>query len=307
MRWLTGAAVLLIALLVSGCLTPLREEPPRPPLAPLSAPSVPLVGVFAPGGKDSWSGVAEFTTATGIRPQVVVAYSAWNDPFRTDFAETARSHGAYLLVKMEPRKVPLASIIAGKSDKYLRSYADDVRSFGYPVLISFGHEMNGTWYSWGAGRESPATFAAAWRHVVGVFRAAGAANATWVWTVNVTNVKANSLRQWWPGAAWVNWVGVDGYYFFSADTFNSVFGRTLAQIRTFSSAPVLIAETAVGVTPNRNSQIAGLLAGVSAARLAGLVWFDEAQHSGVYHQNWRLEDDSSALEAFTEAVRTYIG
>jgi hypothetical protein len=166
--------------------------------------------------------------------------------------------------------------------------------------------MNGTWYSWGDGHASPAAFVAAWRHVVGVFRAAGAANVTWLWTVNSIRGASSKLAQWWPGAAWVDWTGIDGYYFRATDTFGSVFGSTIAVIRTFSSAPLLIAETAVGTTPNRETQIDGLFAGVRAERLTGVVWFDQAQHAGLYHQDWRLEDDPSALAAFTAAVAAHL-
>ena len=175
------------------------------------------------------------------------------------------------------------------------------------MILSFGHEMNGDWYSWGYGRTPAATFVAAWRHVVQVFRAAGAANVTWLWAVNSVNGASGALRQWWPGGAWVDWTGVDGYYFRATDTFDSVFGATIAKIRAFSSAPLLIAETAVGTTTNRESQIDALIAGVSKERLAGVVWFDEAQHAGTYHQNWRLEDDAQASAAFTSAVATYLG
>ena len=201
----------------------------------------------------------------------------------------------------------LASIAAGRSDAYLRSYADAVIAFGHPVILSFAHEMNGTWYSWGDGHTSPATFVAAWRHVVQVFRAAGAANVTWLWTVNSINGASSALRQWWPGAAWVNWTGIDGYYFRPTDTFGSVFGTTIAAIRVISSAPLLIAETAVGTTTDRETQIGALFAGVRAERLAGVVWFDKAQHAGLYHQDWRLEDDADALAAFSAAVAADLG
>jgi hypothetical protein len=75
-----------------------------------------------------------------------------------------------VLVQLQPNGVTLASIAAGHSDDYLRSYADAVIAFGHPVILSFGHEMNGSWYSWGYGRASPATFVAAWRHIVRLFR-----------------------------------------------------------------------------------------------------------------------------------------
>jgi Glycosyl hydrolase family 26 len=240
-------------------------------------------------------------------PTIFVYYSPWNEPFSTSFAQTAWDHDAHVLVQLQPNGVTLASIAAGGSDTYLRSFADAVVAFGHPVILSFGHEMNGTWYSWGYGHASPAMFVAAWRHVVRVFRAAGAANVTWLWTVNSIQGASSSLSQWWPGAAWVNWTGIAGYYVQATDTFGSVFGSTIADIRTFSSAPLLISETAVGTTTDRESQIDALFAGVRAERLAGVVWFDAAQHAGLYHQDWRLEDDPYALAAFTAAVATYLG
>ena len=305
MRRLKVAAVAATVLLAAtGCLTPLTSQQP---LTPVPTPASPLVGVYEPGAPSTWSGITEFTGATGIKPRIVEYYSSWNEPFSTSFAQAAWHHDAYVLVQLQPSGVSLASIAAGGSDAYLRSYADAVVAFGHPVILSFGHEMNGNWYSWGDGHTPPATFVAAWQHIVRVFRAAGAANATWLWAVNSIEGAASSLSQWWPGAAWVNWTGIDGYYFRATDTFGSVFGSTITDIRTFSSAPLLIAETAVGTTSDRESQIDGLFAGVRAERLAGVVWFDEAQHAGLYHQDWRLEDDPDALSAFTAAVATYLG
>ena len=304
-RRLTVAAVVAtVVLAVTGCLTPLtsRQGP-----APVPAPASPLVGVYEPGAPGSWSQITQFTDATGVKPRIVSYYSSWRAPFSTSFAQAAWGHDAYVLVQLEPKGVPLASIAAGGSDAYLRSYADAVLAFGHPVILSFGHEMNGTWYPWGDGHTPASTFVAAWRHIVRVFRAAGAANVTWLWTVNSIEGAASSLSQWWPGAAWVNWTGIDGYYYQATDSFGSVFGSTIADIRTFSSAPVLIAETAVGTTADRESQIDALFAGVRAEPLAGVVWFDEAQHAGVYHQDWRLEDDPDALAAFTAAAETHLG
>jgi Glycosyl hydrolase family 26 len=302
-RVMVAAMVATILVAATGCLTPLTSQQP---LTPVPVPASPLVGVYEPGVPGSWSKITEFTVATSVEPRIVVYYSPWNDPFSTSFAQTAWDHHSYVLVQLQPNGVTLASIAAGGSDGYLRSYADAVVAFGHPVILSFGHEMNGTWYSWGYGHASPATFVAAWRHVVRVFRAEGAANVTWLWTVNSVKGASSDLSQWWPGAAWVDWTGVDGYYFRATDTFDSVFGSSIADIRAISSAPLLIAETAVGTTADRDSQISALVAGVSAARLAGVVWFDAAQHAGIYHQDWRLEDDPSARAAFTAAAATYL-
>jgi mannan endo-1,4-beta-mannosidase len=249
--------------------------------------------------------VAAYAKATGTDPRLVLDYEGWYQPFPAKGAATAYSRGAELLIQFQSGHIPLAQIAAGKYDAHLKAYAEAVKAFGHPVALSFDHEMNGRWYYWGDGHTAPAAYIAAWRHVLDVFRAAGAANVTWTWTVNSTNVAWDSLRQWWPGAAYVNWVGIDGYYYSRAGTFASVFGSTVTQIRTFTGTPVLIAETAVGTTADRDAQITGLFAGVKADHLLGLVWFDEAQDKGVYHQDWRLEDNAPALAAFRAAAKEY--
>ena len=74
--------------------------------------------------------------------------------------------------------------------------------------------MNGAWYSWGYTHTSPATFVAAWRHIVDIFRAHGARNVTWLWTVNIIrrHGKIPNPAPWWPGKSYVTSVGIDAYY-----------------------------------------------------------------------------------------------
>lgn len=311
------ASVVVAVLLAStGCLSPLASPHakklvpaqivPSRPLTPVPTPASPLVGVYEPAAPNGWSQIAQFADATQVHPKIVAYYSSWNSPFNSSFARAAWQHHAFALVQLQPNDVTLTSIANGGSDAYLRSYARDVVAFGHPVILSFGHEMNGDWYSWGYGHASPAAFVAAWRHIVRLFRAAGAGNVTWLWTVNSVGGASSALRQWWPGSAWVNWTGIDGYFYGPADTFDSVLGSTIADIRAISDAPLLIAETAVGTTTDRESQIDGLLAGIHDEHLAGVIWFDVAQHDGLYHQNWRLEDDPAALAAFTKAVAAHM-
>ena len=306
-----AGAVVIAGVLLAACSSSAARAS-RPPAAAPAAHSTaaatitaagPLLGVYEPDAPVAWDQQAAFGSATGVTTRIAVYYSGWFEKFRASFAQLAWRHGSYVLVQIEPESVTLASITAGRWDSYLRSYALAVRAFGHPVILSFGHEMNGTWYPWGEGHTSPATFVAAWRHVVQVFRLEQASNAVWAWAVNSVNAGSAALRQWWPGASWVNLVGIDGYYYRSSDTFASVFGRTIAQIRTFSNARVLITETAVGDTSDRAQQITALIAGVRALHLVGMVWFDRAQHQGIFHQDWRLEDDPAALAAFRTAAR----
>jgi mannan endo-1,4-beta-mannosidase len=300
---LTGSSVLALA----AC-TPLTGAAPAavtsPAAAVTSAPlriSPPAAGVFETNRAASFRLVREFGAAAA-RPTIVLSFSGWWVPFNRRLAQDVRGYDAIPLIQLDPGGIALEKITNGRSGAYLRAFAVAVRAFGHPVILGFGHEMNGTWYSWGAGHVRPAVFVAAWRRVVQVFRAEGASNVTWLWTVNSVNAAGSPLSQWWPGSAWVSWVGIDGYYYRGADTFRSVFGRTISQVREFTSAPVLLSETAVGPSSQAASQVAGLFAGIRAARLLGLVWFDQAQHKPPYHLDWHLADDPQALAAFRAAA-----
>ena len=70
------------------------------------------------------------------------------------------------LVQINPKGISLAAIAAGHYDTYLTSYAEAVRSYRDPVILGFGHEMNGNWYSWGYRHPPAPAFVAAWRHIV---------------------------------------------------------------------------------------------------------------------------------------------
>ena len=189
------------------------------------------------------------------------------------------------------RPTPRSPAIAnGTYDDYLRSYADSVRDFAHAVAIGFGHEMNAPWYSWGYKQTSPATFVAAWRHLVTLFRSAGAGNVTWVWTIQADEPGTRPIAAFWPGAQYVTWVGIDGYYYRPSDTFASVFGQTIDQVRALTSKPVLLSETAVGPAAGQFDKIQDLFHGMAAYKTLGLVWFDKAQHGGILHQDWRIED-----------------
>ena len=183
-------------------------------------------------------------------------YSGWYVPFPVQLRHdrgrerrgAARADGSGL---REITAVSVAEIAAGRYDGYLSAYAEAVRAYRHPVILSFGHEMNGWWSSWGYTHTSPATFVAAWRHIVTLFRDLGARNVTWLWTVNIINDtpggKIPPPAPWWPGNSYVTWVGIDGYYLKPSWQFAPLFGPTIAAVRALTSDPILIAETGATV------------------------------------------------------------
>jgi mannan endo-1,4-beta-mannosidase len=279
------------------------RTPSGHPIVRKSLPAKPLsyLGVYEPGVPDDFTGVTQFAAATQVNPNIALYYSSWFERFKTDFAVQAYDDGMTPAVQIEPFGVSLTDIARGRYDQYLDAYASAVRDFGQAVIIGFAHEPNGSWYPWGLGHVSPATWIAAWQHVVNVFRQEGADNVIWLWTVNSQGPDGPMAGAWWPGSSYVTWIGIDGYYTKPGDTFGSVFGTVLGEVRGFGK-PIIISETAVGPgTGDQTAGIANLFAGLRASRLLGLIWFDVAQDNGQYRQDWRLEGRPALESAFRKA------
>jgi mannan endo-1,4-beta-mannosidase len=265
---------------------------------PLPRGPASYLGLYSDGVPDSYAGVTAFTKTTGVKPNVVSYYSGWNEPFKTSFAVAAARSGAVPLVQIDPTGMSIAAIASGRYDAYLTTYAEAVIAYRHPVILSFGHEMNGYWYSWGYQNTPATAFVAAWRHIVDLFRSHGARNVTWLWTINIIHKRARvpSPGPWWPGSSYVNWVGIDGYYYNNSNTFATLFGPTIAAVRAFTRAPILIAETAISPATNQPAKVADLFAGIRLYGLLGFIWFDS-----VHVFDWRLSS-RAAINAFSRGA-----
>ena len=307
--WTIAVAIIAVVAIAGGLVVYKRStKSPGPLPVHLPAAAGSYLGVNMKGVPASYAGVTSFASAIGASPDVVMYYSGWYVPFPVKFAGTAASNGAVPLVQMDPDNIKtseIAEIASGKYDGYLSSYAEAVRAYHHPVIMSFGHEMNGTWSPWSYGKLPPADFVAAWRHIVTLFRVLGAQNVTWLWTVNIINdTKRGNIpdpEPWWPGSSYVNWVGIDGYYLKPNWQFASLFGPTIGVVRTFTTAPILIAETGATPAAGQPAKIANLFAGVQAYGLLGFVYYDNTNDIG---QPFGLEGPA-AIDAFRKGASTY--
>ena len=283
-----------------------KSDRPTGPL-PVQLPTTPhsYLGVYTNASPASYGGVTAFANATGARPNVLMYYSGWYEPFQTSFAAKAAKNGAVPLVQMNPEKISISAIAAGKYDGYLSAYAEAVRAYRHPVILSFGHEMNGTWYSWGYRHTSPTSFVAAWRHIVTLFRALGARNVTWLWTVNIINNTQQGRipppAPWWPGNAYVTWVGIDGYYLKSGWQFAPLFGPTVAAVRSLTRDPIIIGETGATTAAGQPAKIADVFSGIHAYGLLGFIWFDARNYQGL---DFSISTPASAV-AFRNGAGTF--
>ena len=308
-RIVTSAVAILAAVAIAaGVLLYNKSADPSAGPLPVHLPTAAnsYLGVYANGVPDSYSGVTAFAKATGARPDIVMYYSGWYVPFPAKFATTAADEGAAPLVQMDPTGVKIAAVASGQYDGYLSAYAEAVRAYRHPVILSFGHEMNGSWYKWGYKSTSPAVFVAAWRHVVKLFRALGANNVTWLWTVNIINDTPHGRiprpAAWWPGSSYVNWVGIDGYYLKSSWKFAPLFGPTISAVRALTLDPILIAETGAVPAAGQPAKITDLFGGIRQYGLLGFVWFDSTNS---IHQDFAINSPTAIAAFRTGAAGAY--
>ncbi|MDG4800399.1 glycosyl hydrolase [Micromonospora sp. WMMD980] len=295
-----------------------------------------FVGVMTDTGPYDLGAVDRFAAAAGRAPQVMLFGASWaSATFDRALFDRIADRGMMPMLGWEPwdhavdeaardtglpaRQVDrlrstqpeyrLARITAGDFDGYLRSWAEGVRSLGYPVAVRFAHEMNGDWYPWceRANGNRPGDYVRAWRHVHDVFAAAGATNVTWVWSPNARWDKTTAgLTGLYPGDDYVDWVGVTGYYGMGAFTktyssFDQIFGPTVAEIRALTRKPLVVTETAAAESSGHKARwIRETFASLPRyPNLIGLIWFEVDKE-----QDWRIAGSPDAAAAFAEAVAT---
>lgn len=116
------------------------------------------------------------------------------------------------------KEFTLRKICAGVFDEDLKRWAESDRAFRHPILVEWGTEPNGEWFSWNGKwhghAAGPSLYVQAYRHIVDVMRAAGADNLQWVWHVNWDDVPAthwNRMENYFPGPDYCAWLGVSAY------------------------------------------------------------------------------------------------
>ena len=206
----------------------------------------------------------------------------------------------------------LADIANGDHDRMIRAWAVGAKAWGKPLFLRFDHEMNGRWFPWSEIRNGNAAgdYAPAWRHVHDIFTSVGVTNVTWVWSPNVAFPGSLPLAGLYPGDAYVDWVGLDGYNWGTNPvkpspwvTFSQLIGPTYATLGTIApTKPVMIAEFAS--SEFGGSKAAWIADALSPAtldafpRIGGILWFNWSPE-GV---DWSIESSPSGESAFAAAI-----
>lgn len=297
------AAAITVAVLAAG--------------APAAGASIQL-GAYVRDAPGSGQVLDQYASLVGQKPAIVMWYRSLDRPlmYSSEIANLA-ARGQTPMVSLEPvdangDDIALSRIAAGEYDSYLHEAATVAKGWNSRLLIRFAYEMNlspAAGIPWGGGQgafagNTAADYIAAWRHAVEIFRADGATNAEWVWAPNIDD-GGIPFSQYFPGDAWVDAVGLDGYNWGSAFastghswlSLGDTFASSYATLTQLSSKPVMITEVASAELGGDKAAwiLRGFLNEIPRLfpRVTAAIWFDVQKEA-----DWRVDSSPAALAAF---------
>lgn len=317
----------------STTTTTTTVTPPPPPPPPSTSTRL-LWGAYVDGDRWGWGDAPwdtrtmdKFEAQAGKRMSVVHWGQAWYrngaaQPFYPGDYERVRTRGAIPMVdwspwdtSLSPTNQPdfqLADVASGTYDSYIRSWATGAKTWGKPLFIRMGHEMNGTWFPWSeqVNGNQPGQFVQAWRHVVDVTRSVGATNISWVWCPNTVYPGSTALPGLYPGDSYVDWTCADVYNWGTNPTkpsgwttLTDAFGPTYSQITSIAPGkPMVLGE--MGSSEYGGSKAAWITDALTREipttfpAVRGVLWFDWNADG----MDWAIESSPSATAAFAQAI-----
>ncbi len=308
------------------------------------------VGVFPGWGEleDEVSGqqLKDFEILSGKSVAISPFSNFWGENYVSNrqLNEIA-SYGAVPLLRMMPWGEPywkpgyqpeyaLQRILDGYFDVFLSSWADEIKAFGKPVMVTFGCEMNGDWFPWSGifqgGNQTvgfgdperangPERYVAAYRHIVELFREKRVENAAWLFQPNSSShpeEEWNSLSAYYPGDEYVDWVGVSVYgaqfVYESWSSFQVLMDPVYRQlVSLFPNKSLMLAEWGVGEWPDKGDKAAWYKEALDALRTK----YTLIRIAIVYHERWpnsdgtwsdlRIDSSPRALDAYRSGIGSH--
>ncbi|MBP6926427.1 MAG: hypothetical protein KBB70_01885 [Candidatus Pacebacteria bacterium] len=310
--------------------TPTTPAIPTTPVVttPTPSPVTPTVvgekqwGAFIPSG--SPSDVTALEAIVGSPMDIRAVFVGWGNgasDFPSWLTSNLKSANKTLLMYWEPAAngdtgntnqpgYNYDSITSGKWDTSITAFAKAVKTYGGPVILIPFDEMNGDWYPWSGTNNgnSPAKHNAAYKHLHNIFAAQGVTNVKWGWAPNNDswpNVASNDLTLYYPGDAYVDYVGVDGFNFNNPwVTYNQIFDKAMSKLEQYNK-PIFIFSMASGEAGDGGAKKAAWVTDTLTQiaknpKIKGWIWFNENKE-----RNWLLNSSTSVLNAFSTGIKAF--
>lgn len=343
------AAVVLCCLLLGvGCQSDeavrVKEQGPQELVMPGKGAYTGAYVDFGEGEDDvTYDAIAAFEQMTGKHLAIVAFGNFWGEQaFPVKSVNIVSGYGAIPLIYWSPWDRPyvenqgpdrfnLPDILTGKWDLYIDQWADAARDYGKPILVSWGLEMNGTWFPWsgvyyGGGKVTgqkdgrplyagPELVKQTYRYVVDRVRARKAVNVLWGFHANhstVPQTEWNMMDHYYPGPEYVDWLGLSVYgKMVRAEdwvSFSRVMDGAYQDLcRLDPQKPVILAEWGVGEFPPASkaefvtTAFADLQTRYPRVK-AAVYWHERWENKDGSYSNLRVNSSPEALDAYQGGV-----
>ena len=266
---------------------------------PARAGRVKLGAYLSLSGRSLTQSLALRRGQLGREESIVHMFWGWNEHF-----ERPPIGKSTLMISWNG--VRLSEVTGGGSDKLIAAAAKRLAGWSKPTLLRWGWEMNGNWFDWDGSHngKNPAAYVKAWQRMHRIFADQGADNVAWVWSPNWNSGPStawNAMQNYYPGDAYVDWVGVSGYNF-DGESPQTMFDPIVS--RYGGRKPIMLSETAA-IDHGGDSKarwIGGLAAYLKKTpQVNAVVWFDTDTHTDRY--DFRIDSSDSALAAYRAMAR----
>ncbi len=195
-----------------------------------------------------------------------------------------------------------SEILAGRWDNYFTDFASQLEAYKGPVILIPFSELNGNWTPWSGTKNgnTPEQAVSAWRYMHGFFDEVP--NVSFGFAVNsdsVPNTPENQIENYYPGDAYVDYVGVDGFNDGTPwMTFSEIFDASLSKLAVYNK-PILIFSFASKEGMGKAQWLHdALFTQIPKHRLiTGFVYFNQNKE-----HNWLLWSDTDTFKVFEDYI-----
>jgi len=142
-----------------------------------------------------------FEQTVGVEHASYFRYVGYGSPFPFRWVRDLHGRGMLPHIAWEPNN----GLDPVREDDYLRGWMEAAGRTDGPIFLRYASEMNGTWQAYSG---DPAAYIEKWRTVTRLAREL-APNVVMVWCPFATPQR--TIDAYYPGDAWVDWVGVNIY------------------------------------------------------------------------------------------------
>ncbi|WP_299550774.1 glycosyl hydrolase [Seonamhaeicola sp.] len=186
-----------------------------------------------PGGWSAYWAITEFKGVTE-RHRNDTGSSQNHQMLVNKFPNTAIQSALWMVGKL---RIPENASL-GFYDKGIKKYAAWAKSVNRPIYLRIGYEFDGP-----HNALEPAKYKRIYKRIVDILRKEGANNIAFIWHSYASRpYKDYKLSDWYPGDAYVDWVGISVF----GHAYNADFGPHCDTVLAFArqhKKPVMIAES----------------------------------------------------------------